>query len=102
MGVCHPRSGGVNLQDLRGRLRERSVWRLLCILRSGLISWASRKREGFERKKLGYWRRRGFGCKANHGGTVVLRVWLIALSNVDRLARRRLGFDCVLLASEFF
>lgn len=53
-------------------------------------------------KKPEYSNPQGFGCKANHGGTVVLRAWQIGLSGLDLLDRQRSGFDCAIQAVEFF
>ena len=102
VGVCRRRSKGVNLRDPRGRLRVRSVWRLRYVSRFEWSSWANKKEGGFVWKKPEYSSPRGFGCKANCAGTVVLRAWQIGLSGLDLLARRRSGFDCAIQASEFF
>ena len=100
-GVRRRRSKGVNLRGPRGRLRGRSVWRLWYVSRFGWSSWASKKKGGFAWKKLECSSPRDFGCKSNHGGTVVLQAWQVEVLNFDLLARRRSGSDCAVQASEF-
>lgn len=53
-------------------------------------------------KKQEYSSPRGFGCKADHEGRVVLRVWQNARLKFDVLVLRRSGCDCAVQASEFF